>query len=408
MKKGSRDDRLFSSILDQDFPEQLRRITEPALRNINFVVYSTFPKMLEKYQPRMEVKPPLVMSYPSNITDSAFYGYVKQVTPQEEESPFAIMIDQGELFNLQMLVDPYYLLEKVGGLVGTVIRWNLHPPPQNYIPSLEQEFIEKTQFDRSSEEDRKKSREFRKVGFFFEWTGRHTFRDVIDPTWPLEHEAYETDEKPFLEKSRKKYTERFTEAVKKVEELNKSTRNSRQDFNTWRQKAEKILEESKLGYLSLDSQSDDFFERLAYNQLFINFPIYGYDVKETWEDDFRIFEECYEEKRDSFLEHYAKGWPNIFKDLLGKPVSKETLFERFFKLRRSTLQEGLQIIAKNIENHSIETWFDVAKPSRYEISMMPVFRAAEKHEKILLENLPNIVKMTDEEVKSKFLSDVKY
>jgi len=421
-------DKYISDILANILPSQMENARNPALVRLNSAVSQYFPKMVEKYRAEgdtTQIKTPVINSFQCAF-DKAFYGFVKPVTsikPDGTTEPsYAVMVDQGEIFHAQASGNANRLLEMVGGLLGTAIRWNYHPLPDNYIPSIAEKFIEKQKEKDYSlptegitdylnpNSPTRLSQKIRNVSFFFEWTGRHVFRDVIDPSWKLEHERYETEVKPELEKSREDVLKRVQKATRMATILNKNTDISREGYETWKREGKKIIEDIGGEWGNFSFESDNPFERFVWEQLNVDFSGgHGFDVDDTLDDDFDIHEKLIREDKDgSELKHYAKFWPKYFKDLAeGKTkVTSGVLFERFFRLKKDALKTGLEEVAENLKQYPIGNWFDATEFPESEINMASIFSAAEDNEKYVLQNLPVIIRMSDEEVRSKFFPNL--
>ncbi len=418
MEKDRTEDRYKGKILEDLQPFQMRKALAPFLEELNSATSQYFPSMLKKYELE-KIETPPISAYGGNVFDTGFLGYVKVVKSASDvtfsKPRYIVMIDQGDLFHAQMSGRPYSLVETVGGLLGTVIRWNVHPPPENYVPSITEQFIEKIheRSDIGPEEARKNARisyEFRNVGHLFEWIGKHTFRDVFDPSWKLEHEVYDTDVKPFLEKEKNKILQKIDKGIETIEEVRKKTDSSITSHEQYKQTVKGAVNSILGEWGRSANESDNPFERKAWNILYINFPCWDYSITDVLEDVSASNVKLLVENKWGFksdttpLQSYAKSWPEFFQDLSeGKTeATPEVVRERLVKMVKEAISLGMNGVKKQMAEYNVGTYFDYIKASRSESDMYEVFRAAEKHESFLLQNLPTVIKMTDENIKTKY------
>jgi hypothetical protein len=414
MENNEAKDRLESKILSDFLPSQMKRVQKPFVESLNSFVSHYFQLMVAKYGlKKLEV--PKIKTYKGNVLDIGFLGYVKPIRYTtlfgEVKSSGEIMIDEADVYHAQISDQPYSLLERLGGYLGTTIRWSVHSPPKGYVPPFMEEQSTEGRMKRlKSEEDSKKallSEEFRKVSYFFGWVGRHVLRDVVDSSWKLDHELFGTDVKPFFPKQREEVLQRVGKGAKIIREAEKNTGTSKGDYGKYSEEVKNAVEVMLGEWGHESNQSDNPFDREVYHALCLDYL----NIDETLEEvdtflDVIVKNDWGFESDKTPLQHFTEEHPTIFQDLLeGKvQVTPEVAYERLVRMAKEDINKCLNELETIIKTKTFD-YFDLMDSEEYGYDIK-IFRAAEDNESFILQNLPTVVRMPDEEVKTKFFPNL--
>jgi hypothetical protein len=308
------------------------------------------------------------------------------------------------------------LLEIAGGLMGICIRMSYYLFDE-FSPTHRELCMNELEESKATWTDIQRGH--MKVLKFFEWIGRHVARDVAQPEWKLAHEAYEMEgvEYPLtrekLEQTKTNILGRIDRESQRINELSRNIKLKGQGFREYRAEVERAV----IRILGKESATDRLDEPLEYflsEQFYGNFPClemwvsgipaYGKDdipIEGVLDDDFIGYYYAYKQY-PSMLITDAKKWPEFLGDLAEgrKELTPKIVFERRFKMKMKAVEDGLRIIRERVSQYSIATWFDVTEFDCEETKKG--FLTAENHEKQILQNLPIVVRMPDEEILTKF------
>ena len=84
-------------------------------------------------------------------------------------------------------------------------------------------------------------------------------------------------------------------------------------------------------------------------------------------------------------------------------ATPEIVYERLVKMVKKAVDIGLNRFRDYMNEYEIKDWFDFTKPSKDDPHKNMIFRAAENQETFILNNLPDVIRISDEKIKEKFL-----
>ncbi|KYK26260.1 hypothetical protein AYK26_05630 [Euryarchaeota archaeon SM23-78] len=379
--------------------------TTQATIGLRRIIHEAFPKMAKKYGVSPDSKEGSGVEKPG-LKFNLYFDHNLSSVSTFEGNDVSLSIVQFSLYLVQE--NHLALIETLGEEIGHIFREKLMTKVD--YDSLDEK-RKKRYYDRYAdylvdrlEHQRGRFMHYRMVHEFFGWIGRYVFRDAFNPSIKLSYELFDEKAKETERKRREEMIkEKIGPAIKKAQELGSKVIKTKEEFSKYEDEIYDIINDLK----GWGHESDDILERKIYMYFHIE-SIGGieeiFDYKYSLDKYMKYLQgKKINEWDKSYKEEFLKAHPDLV--ALAKAADKETLKAKVFELTAKEIVAVVNKFFKGLPDALREVKVDDYFEYLREIEHQYGYRAAQKHLPEIMKNLPEIVRMTDEEVFDKFFCD---